>query len=78
MQEETNSHVSWCIPVIPALGTLKQKKQESESNLGYIGWFYFKKEKKEHVRMYAMHKTKQVSDNRGSYLAFDMCLNEKG
>jgi hypothetical protein len=56
MQEETDCHISWYIPVIPALGKLKKKKQEFEANLGYIGWFYLKK-KKEHVRMYAMHKT---------------------
>jgi hypothetical protein len=42
--------------LIPALGKLKQNYQEFHANLGYIGWFYLKKEKKEHVRIYAMHK----------------------
>jgi hypothetical protein len=46
MQEETYSHVCWCTPVIPALGEKNHKKHDFEDNLGYIGWFYLKKEKR--------------------------------
>jgi hypothetical protein len=46
MREETYSHVCWCSPVIPALGEKNHKKHEFKDNLGYIGWFYLKKEKR--------------------------------